>query len=247
MRTEKSPSGWEFAETGEYTIKNDDQGNNWFQIRGVPWDGKAYLNTNKAEWTDYSLEAEFVINEWIDHGDAGMKQYDCLGLMGHVQNGSKLGLYYRRESQILELNKFYSNAGHTIAKTEYPLEVGKTYQLKLDFTGTTVSAYVTEKGAEYGEPILSFVDDGSNGPALSYGGIGFESGGCDMSVDNVKVIGVETKIPVEKVELDKNEANIEKGETILLLATISPSTASDKNLIWSSDNTDVAVVDENAQ
>ena len=239
------PSGWEFAETGEYTIKNDDQGNNWFQIRGVPWDGKAYLNTNKAEWTDYSLEADFVINEWIDHGDAGMKQYDCLGLMGHVQNGSKLGLYYRRESQILELNKFYSNAGHTIAKTEYPLEVGKTYQLKLDFTGTTVFAYVTEKGAEYGEPILSFVDDGSNGPALSYGGIGFESGGCDMSVDNVKVIGVETKIPVEEVELDKNEANIEKGETILLLATISPSTASDKNLIWSSDNTDVAVVDEN--
>ena len=51
-------------------------------------------------------------------------------------------------------------------------------------------------------------------------------------------------VAVTAVALDAT-ANIEIGKTKTLVATITPSNASNKNVSWESDNTDVAIVDDN--
>ena len=52
-------------------------------------------------------------------------------------------------------------------------------------------------------------------------------------------------IPVENITLDQSEKTLNIGETVTLKATVSPGNATNKNISWSSDKTDVATVDEN--
>lgn len=49
-------------------------------------------------------------------------------------------------------------------------------------------------------------------------------------------------IEVQKITLDKATATLEKNKSLQLTATISPSNATDKNIEWSSSNTNVATV-----
>ena len=51
-------------------------------------------------------------------------------------------------------------------------------------------------------------------------------------------------IPVESITLDQSEKTLNIGETVTLKATVSPENATNKNISWSSDKTDVATVDE---
>ena len=50
-------------------------------------------------------------------------------------------------------------------------------------------------------------------------------------------------INVESVALNTQSEELEIGDTVALVATISPSNATNKNVTWSSDNTSVATVD----
>ena len=52
-------------------------------------------------------------------------------------------------------------------------------------------------------------------------------------------------IPVENITLDQSEKTLNIGETVTLKAMVSPENATNKNISWSSDKTDVATVDEN--
>lgn len=51
------------------------------------------------------------------------------------------------------------------------------------------------------------------------------------------------EIAIENINLNKTEVSITKGESYELIATIIPSNATDKNLTWSSDNENVAKVE----
>lgn len=51
------------------------------------------------------------------------------------------------------------------------------------------------------------------------------------------------EIPVTGVTLDQTTAFLKVGETLTLEATVVPETATDKSVTWSSDNTDVATVE----
>lgn len=51
-----------------------------------------------------------------------------------------------------------------------------------------------------------------------------------------------TDVEPTGITLDKNSASIEEDETIVLTATVLPSNATNKNIIWSSSNTSVAAV-----
>ena len=50
---------------------------------------------------------------------------------------------------------------------------------------------------------------------------------------------------VEKIELNFENASIIKGDTLTLEATILPENATNKDIIWTSSNEEVAIVDEN--
>ena len=52
----------------------------------------------------------------------------------------------------------------------------------------------------------------------------------------------EPTVVVEGVQLDRSEVTIENGETITLTATVSPENATNKNVIWTSDNESIATV-----
>lgn len=52
-------------------------------------------------------------------------------------------------------------------------------------------------------------------------------------------------VSVSGVELNKSELSLSKGETETLVATVLPSNASNKNVIWSSSNDSVATVSSN--
>ena len=58
------------------------------------------------------------------------------------------------------------------------------------------------------------------------------------------VVTVEKKVvPVSSIALDKTEATVVEGDTITLVATITPEDATDKTVEWSSSDSAVAVVD----
>ena len=57
-------------------------------------------------------------------------------------------------------------------------------------------------------------------------------------------VKVNSKVyPVESVSLDKTTAEITEGETITLTATIKPENATNKKVIWSSSNEEIATVE----
>ena len=56
---------------------------------------------------------------------------------------------------------------------------------------------------------------------------------------------VEVKQQVIGITLDKTELSLYTGRSETLTATVKPDNANDKSLIWSSDNEDVATVDQN--
>ncbi len=240
---------WQVPESAEVNVVDDGTGNYVMRLRPVDgeWGTSIDLFPGKSEWQDYSVEADFAIEEWIDHGDAGMKQYDNVGLAGrsHTSPEQRWEIMYRRASQTFELNKYhYSSGGNKVEESSYELEPGKLYKIKLVFSGDTVSAYCAPKDEEYGEAIFTGKDSGNYGAPTTCGGIKLSACGAQAIFDNVKVVGVETTIPVEKVELDKTEVSLEKGEKVLLNATVTPSTVSDKSVIWSSGNEEVAIVDK---
>ena len=54
-------------------------------------------------------------------------------------------------------------------------------------------------------------------------------------------------IDVTSIVLDKTSISIKEGETALLVATVKPDNATDKTIIWTSSNEEVATVDSNGK
>ncbi|MCF7944255.1 MAG: leucine-rich repeat domain-containing protein [Spirochaetia bacterium] len=52
-------------------------------------------------------------------------------------------------------------------------------------------------------------------------------------------------VDVTGVSIDQNDQSLEEGETVQLSATITPENATNKDVTWESNDTDVATVDEN--
>lgn len=55
------------------------------------------------------------------------------------------------------------------------------------------------------------------------------------------------EIPVEKITFDIYRENLLKGETFTLRATITPTNATNKSILWSSNNETVATVDQTGE
>lgn len=58
---------------------------------------------------------------------------------------------------------------------------------------------------------------------------------------------IKVVIPVESIMLSTNNLEIEKGESFVLMASILPSNASDKNIKWISTNPNIVYVDKNGK
>ena len=74
--------------------------------------------------------------------------------------------------------------------------------------------------------------------------------GCDNRADGFSVRCVqesgflEETVPVSDIELSHESLDLQEGETVQLIATVIPSDATDKNVVWNSDTPSVATVDQ---
>ncbi len=66
---------------------------------------------------------------------------------------------------------------------------------------------------------------------------------CDGKKDECTVTVAIIKVPVTSVSLDKTTAGLLVGETLQLTATVLPSNATDKAVIWTSSDSDVVTVE----
>lgn len=114
----------------------------------------------------------------------------------------------------------------TLAATVLPAEAtDKTVRWS---SSNTAVAGVDEKG---------HVTALAEGTATITAAAGNVKGQCQVTVSR-KIV------PVTGIALDKREMTLEKGKTWQLEATVTPEEAQNKELSWSSSNTDVVTVDE---
>ena len=76
----------------------------------------------------------------------------------------------------------------------------------------------------------------------------FFFGGPRIELANEYIVGASNEKPITSVEsvvISHSTASLMKDETIQLVASVVPSFADDKTLVWSSDDTNIATVDNN--
>ncbi len=130
----------------------------------------------------------------------------------------------------------------TLSELEITIAIGETYTLEAfiepeDATDKTVTwvssnraiATVSQEGVVTGisEGVTSVYATASNGLSVE----------CKVTVVR--------KVDVTAISLNKTELYLTEGEHETLIATIEPEDATDKTVIWTSADTDVATVDNN--
>ena len=121
-----------------------------------------------------------------------------------------------------------------LSKTTATIEKGKTLTLKATFTPSDFSdKSVTWKSSDTKVATVS-----SSGKVT-----GVKAGTATITCTS-KATGAKAtcKVTIGYVKLDKTTANIEKGKTLTLTATVYPSSLSDRSVTWASSDKSVATV-----
>lgn len=129
--------------------------------------------------------------------------------------------------------------GVAVEPQECEIEIGNTAQLSATvFPYNATNQRVTWSSDD--ESVATVSDDGvvtavGGGNCRVSASIGEFSDACTVTV----------LVPVTGISLNINVCDMEAGETITLVATVSPEDATDKTVSWSSSNTSVAKVASN--
>ena len=141
-------------------------------------------------------------------------------------------------------DKVYPVESVTLDKSTYEMTVGDNVALK----ATVNPSNATDKTVSWSSNNTSVATVSQNGVVTAK-----KKGTAKITVttnDGNKtaecIITVTDKVyPVESVTLDKSSWEMIVGEDITLVATINPSNATDKTVVWNSSNTSVATVSQN--
>ena len=126
-------------------------------------------------------------------------------------------------------------------QTELELNVGDVHLLEVIASPSDAEGY-TLQWESSDEAVASVSDDGEV-TALS-------AGTADITVSSGEISATcavtvkEPVIPVESVSLDVQQLELNIGETYTLQATVLPENATNKGIKWSSDDSEIATVDE---
>ena len=79
---------------------------------------------------------------------------------------------------------------------------------------------------------------------INYATLYVPSGSVDTYKDTYPWSGFKDKVAIEtvKVKLNKTKVTLEKGKTLTLIATVYPTTLTDKSVTWTSSDKSVATV-----
>lgn len=139
-----------------------------------------------------------------------------------------------------ELQVRYNTDPMAAAKT---LEPGGTLDLSACLSSGVFEGNDPEDGVTFTRPVWSSSDDNvatvdENGRVTA-----LANGKTEISVGVVKVCSISVRTSATGVELDRDTLKLTVGGTEQLTATVSPESATDKSLTWSSSDPDVASVD----
>ena len=123
-------------------------------------------------------------------------------------------------------------------KTEASVATGKTLQLTANVTPAEASVIWTSSNEE-----IATVDENGNVTAIAAG----EAIITAQAGDKKASCTVTVTIPVEAITFYFNEITVETGDEFTVNYTVSPEDATDKTIVWTSDNEEVATVDENGK
>ena len=122
-------------------------------------------------------------------------------------------------------------------------EEGETFKIE----ATVMPEDATDKTLEWtsSDESVATVDAEGNVSALKEGTCVITATAADGSGMSASCsINVSARvIPVESIMVSQESAELKFGESVALTATVVPEDATDKTVTWSSDNTDVAIVD----
>ena len=138
-----------------------------------------------------------------------------------------------------ELKIIYGTPSTAAAKT---LEPGGTLDLSACLNSGVFEGNDPEDGVTFTRPVWSSSDDNvatvdENGRVTA-----LANGKTEISVGGVKVCSISVRTSATGVELDRDTLRLTVGGTEQLTATVSPESATDKSLTWSSSAPDVASV-----
>ena len=231
-----------------------------------------YVGQDITLYPKSNCGADYCYNTYIDY-DAGafhvekIAQTNSLGFQNN--NGSSTGTYYNFKLtalkagiytvtcgvQYYESSSGYKNKRNTATYTITILEMPKVVSisipsvLELSYGDSySFSPIIYETGASTtltwnsSNTLVATID--GNGQ-LTTSGIGTTTIYCTAQ-NGVSAQCVVTVNPVEvkSITLDNTQAEMVVGEKLRLVATISPTNATEKSVNWNSTNEAVAVVDE---
>ncbi|MDE5877409.1 MAG: Ig-like domain-containing protein, partial [Muribaculaceae bacterium] len=133
----------------------------------------------------------------------------------------------------------------TLDRESAEVEAGATLQL----TATVEPEDATDKSLIWtsSDENIATVDENGLVTAVAKGEVTITvTSGSDEKISASCTLSVmEKTVPVTKVTLDRESAEVEEGATLQLTATVEPEDATDKSLIWASSDEEIATVDEN--
>ncbi|GAB3818368.1 hypothetical protein GCM10028820_20590 [Tessaracoccus terricola] len=217
---EQGGNGWG---TDPYrSIVADDDGNHWYRIRGG---ANSQLD---RQFGEYELEFDVRTTDDIPEG-AVMLIYDRSGgtPAGHIEYrasaaGSRWTIY----------DGVWGTVNRADATAATQLQPGTTHHIRMVVSGSSISVFIDDELAV----------DGANPMPAKTGKVGFYVNNfTHLDFDNVS-FGI-LSVPVEGIELNASEAQLEPGERRQFEARITPADATHHKVTWTSDNPDVATVD----
>lgn len=131
----------------------------------------------------------------------------------------------------------------TISPKDKEMNIGEELTLTVTFTPENA----TYKDIEWSssDPSIATVDNNGKVKAIKEGECSIYAKTKDEKTAECKI--VVKPIEVESICLDINEKTLEEGEEFTLTATITPETATYKDIEWSSSDPNIATVDDNGK
>ena len=131
----------------------------------------------------------------------------------------------------------------TLDSTTLSLIVGDTWQLNADVQPTFASTKELEWTSS--NPEIATVSSNGFVTATGIGTTTITAAAVDGSGVKTECMVSVSGVPVKSIVLSRTSANLKATETVTLTATVTPANASDKSVLWSSNNSEIATVDDN--
>ena len=131
----------------------------------------------------------------------------------------------------------------TLDSSTLSLIVGDTWQLNADVQPTFASTRELEWTSS--NPEIATVSSNGFITATGIGSATITAAAVDGSGVKAECMVSVSGVPVKSIVLSRTSASLKATETVTLTATVTPANASDKSVLWSSNNNEIATVDDN--